>query len=185
MGEITELLSRSAQGDAAAMNAVFGRVYPELRRIAAAQLGRQEHTLTPTVLVHETYLRLLGAAALPLSSRRHFFNCAARAMRNILIDHLRAASSEKRGGMDAPLPLDGIQIEAGGLSPDLLDLDAALDALDQVSTRRREIVELHFFAGLGFPEIGALLDCPERTLFREWQRARAFLHAWLRAPDPA
>lgn len=185
MGEITELLSRSAQGDAAAMNAVFQRVYPELRRIASSQLGYNEHTLTPTILVHETYLRLLGANALPLSSRRHFFNCAARAMRNILIDHLRAASSEKRGGPVAPLPLDGLQVEAIGLSPDLLDLDTALDALDQISARQREIVELHFFAGLGFSEISALLDCPERTVFREWQRARAFLHAWLRSPDPA
>ncbi len=185
MGEITELLSRSAQGDAAAMNAVFRCVYPELRRLASSQLGQRDQTLTPTVLVHETYLRLMGAASLPLSSRRHFFNCAARAMRNILIDHLRAASSEKRGGAAAPLPLDGLQIEAAGLSPDLLDLDAALDALDCVSARQREIVELHFFAGLGFAEISELLECPERTVFREWQRARAFLHAWLRSPDPA
>ena len=185
MGEITELLSRSAKGDAAAMSAVFRHVYPELRRLASSQLGQRDQTLTPTALVHETYLRLMGAASLPLSSRRHFFNCAARAMRNILIDRLRATSSEKRGGASAPLSLDGLQVETVGLSPDLLDLDVALNALDRVSARQREIVELHFFAGLGFPDICELLDCPERTVFREWQRARAFLHAWLNAPDPA
>src|SRR5690606_7881724 len=132
MGEITELLSRSAQGDAEAMNAVFRHVYPELRRLASSQLGQRDQTLTPTVLVHEAYLRLMGATSLSLASRRHFFNCAARAMRNILIDHLRAASSEKRGGLNATLSIEGIQVEGIGLSPDLIDLDAALDALDCV-----------------------------------------------------
>jgi len=183
MGEITELLSRSAAGDAAAMDAVFERVYPELRRLARAQLGRGEHTLTPTALVHEAYLRLLGATALPLSGRRHFFACAAKAMRNILIDHLRAATADKRGGGLDPVTLEGLGTEAPGLSLQLLDLDAALDALDEISPRQREVVELHFFAGLTYAEIAELHECVERTVIREWQRARAFLQVHMDGAD--
>jgi RNA polymerase sigma factor (TIGR02999 family) len=186
MSEITELLARSAQGDAAAIDAVFAQVYPELRRLAAAQLGRGDNTLTPTALVHEAYLRLLGASALSLSGRRHFFACAARAMRNIVIDHLRAASADKRGSGIAPVTLDGtadLGIEVPALSPQLLDLGEALDALDAISQRQREVVELHFFAGLGYAEIAELHECSERTVIREWQRARAFLHAQLDAAD--
>lgn len=179
MGEITELLARSAQGDAAAMDAVFAEVYPELRRLAASQLGRGDNTLTPTVLVHEAYLRLLGASALSLTGRRHFFACAARAMRNIVIDHLRAASADKRGGGLEPLTLDGVGAEAPAQSLALLDLDEALNTLDGISPRQREVVELHFFAGLGYAEIAELHECSERTVIREWQRARAFLHAQL------
>lgn len=184
MGEITELLSRSAAGDGAAMDAVFQRVYPELRRLARAQIGRGEHTLTPTALVHEAYLRLLGAVALPLQDRRHFFACAARAMRNILIDHLRAATADKRGGGLDPVTLDGLELAGPGLGLALLDLDEALDALDQLSPRQREVVELHFFAGLGYQEIAELHACSERTVIREWQRARAFLHAQLGDVEP-
>lgn len=185
MGEITELLVRSAGGDPAAMDAVFAHVYPELRRLAQAQIGRGEHTLTPTALVHEAYLRLLGAASLSLSGRRHFFACAARAMRNILIDHLRAAMADKRGGGKDAITLDGLAVEAPGLSPHLLDLDEALDALDLVSPRQREVVELHFFAGLTYAEIAELHDVSERTVIRDWHRARAFLHTRLDAPaDP-
>jgi len=184
MGEITELLARSAGGDAAAMDAVFARVYPELRRLAQSQLGRGEHTLTPTALVHEAYLRLLGAAALPLTGRRHFFACAARAMRNILIDHLRAATADKRGGGREPLTPEGLAAEASGFSPHLLDLDRAMDQLDANSPRQREVVELHFFAGLTYAEIAELHEVSERTVIRDWHRARAFLHAQLdEAPD--
>lgn len=179
MGEITELLGRSAAGDAAAMDAVFAHVYPELRRLAAAQLGRGDHTLTPTALVHEAYLRLLGASALSLTGRRHFFACAARAMRNIVIDHLRAATADKRGGAVVPITLDGLGAEAPGLSLQLLDLDEALNTLDGISPRQREVVELHFFGGLGYAEIAELHECSERTVIREWHRARAFLHAQL------
>lgn len=179
MGEITELLSRSSEGDAEAMDAVFRRVYPELRRLAASQLGRGEQTLTPTALVHEAYLRLIGASDLSLSGRRHFFACAARAMRNILIDRLRAATADKRGGKAQPVTLSGLADEGLSLSPQLLDLDRALDQLDAINPRQREVVELHFFAGLTYAEIAELMGCVERTVIREWQRARAFLHSQL------
>jgi RNA polymerase sigma factor (TIGR02999 family) len=182
MSEITELLARSSAGDAAALDAVFGQVYPELRRLAAAQFARGHHTLTPTALVHEAYLRLLGNARLELTDRRHFFACVARAMRNIVVDHLRARNAEKRGGGATPVTLEGLGLESERLSPQLLDLVDAIDALGALNPRQREVVELHFFAGLGYPEIGELLGCSERTVIREWQRARAFMHAQL---DPA
>ena len=182
MGEITDLLGRSAAGDPAAMDAVFQQVYPELRRLARAQLRGAEHTLTPTALVHEAYLKLVGGAAISLECRRHFFACAARAMRNLRVDRLRSARADKRGSGIPALALDGLELhglepDAPGLSPQLLDLDAALDALDLVSQRQRQVVELHFFAGLTHAEIGELLGCTDRTVLRDWQRARAFLHA--------
>jgi RNA polymerase sigma factor (TIGR02999 family) len=179
MADITELLELSAGGDRAAINAVFERVYPELRRLAQSQLGRGEHTLTPTALVHETYLRLFGASALTLQSRRHFFACAARAMRNILIDHLRAGGADKRGGGAIHVTLDNLEVLGSAPATQLLDLDQALDALEQIGPRLREIVELRFFAGLEFAEIAELLECSERTVFRGWQRGRAWLHARL------
>jgi RNA polymerase sigma factor (TIGR02999 family) len=181
MAEITELLALSAAGDRAAINAVFERVYPELRRLAQSQLGRGEHTLTATALVHETYLRLFGATALTLESRRHFFACAARAMRNILIDHLRATGADKRGGGAIHVTLDNLDVLGAAPATQLLELDQALGALEQISPRLREIVELRFFAGLEFSEIADLLECSERTVFRGWQRGRALLHARLGA----
>jgi len=181
MSEITQLLQQSAEGDSGALDAVFGMVYPELRRLAAAQFGRSQHTLSPTMLVHEAYLRLLGNEHLALSNRRHFFACAARAMRNIVVDHLRARNADKRGGGAVAVTLEGLAAEAPSLSPQLLDLVDALDALGAINPRQREVVELHFFAGLGYPEIAELMDCSERTVIREWQRARAFLHAQLDA----
>lgn len=179
MDEITELLARSSRGDGAALDAVFAHLYPELRRLAAAHSARGEHTLTPTALVHETYLRLLGAAELSLSDRRHFFACAARAMRNIVIDRVRAATADKRGGGAQPVTLEGLALEAPVLSSHWLDLAEALDALEAINPQQHEVVELHFFAGLGYPEIAELHGCSERTVIRQWQRARAFLHAQL------
>lgn len=183
MSEITQLLARSAAGDATAMDQVFGKVYPELRRLAASQFARGQHTLSPTALVHEAYLRLLGNAKLELTDRRHFFACVARAMRNIVVDHLRARNADKRGGGAVAVTLEGLaEADSPWLSPQLLDLVDALDALGTINPRQREVVELHFFAGLGYPEIAELMDCSERTVIRDWQRARAFMHAQL---DPA
>jgi RNA polymerase sigma factor (TIGR02999 family) len=100
-------------------------------------------------------------------------------MRNILIDYLRAATADKRGGGLQPVTLEGLGVEAPAFSPHLLDLDQALDALDGISPRQREVVELHFFAGLTYAEIAELHGVSERTIIRDWQRARAFLHSQL------
>lgn len=179
MSEITDLLVRARSGNAEALGAVFGQLYPELRRLAQSHLGSGERTLTPTVLIHEAYLRLLGNAELALNDRRHFMACAARAMRAIWVDHVRRSTALKRGGpgRDAPLEVADGMPSALQVNLELLALDQALDRLDDISPRQREVVELRYFAGLEFPEIAALLECSERTAKREWERARAFLYA--------
>lgn len=181
MGDITVLLSAAREGDAAAMGQVFDRLYPELRQIARARVAAGERTLTPTVLVHEVFLRLIGNTELALNDRHHFLACAARAMRTIVIDQVRRRSAAKRGGPDVDLSLDAVsfQLADSGNDQQLLALDESLDQLDFVNPRQREVVELHYFGGLSFPALAELLGCSERTAKREWERARAFLHAQL------
>ncbi|HPF73999.1 MAG: sigma-70 family RNA polymerase sigma factor [Rhodanobacteraceae bacterium] len=179
MGEITLLLRRCEAGESNALDAVFERVYPELRRLAQSQLSRGQHQLTATSLVHELYLRLHGSESLSLSGQRHFYACAAKAMRRILVDDYRRGSADKRGGEFAAVELKTDLASETQARTLLLDIDQLLTRLSEISERQREIVDLHFFAGLGFAEIAALLDCAERTVMREWARARAFLHAQL------
>jgi RNA polymerase sigma factor (TIGR02999 family) len=181
MTEITTLLNAASAGDRSALDAVFARLYPELRRLAAAQLGGPERTLSPTVLVNEAYLRLVGNATLTLNDRRHFLATAATAMRAVWVDHARRACAGKRGGGAAHAPLDAADQVAGigGLDLDILAIDQALGRLDAINPRQREIVELRYFVGLEFAEIAELYGCSERTAKREWERARAFLYATL------
>jgi RNA polymerase sigma factor (TIGR02999 family) len=181
MGDITVLLAAARDGDATALGQVFDRLYPELRHIARARVAAGERTLTPTVLVHEAFLRLIGNADLALNDRRHFLACAARAMRAIVIDQARRRSAAKRGGADADVPLDAVsfQLADSGGDDQLLALDDALNQLNAVNPRQREVVELHYFGGIQFPALAELLGCSERTTKREWERARAFLHAQL------
>ena len=180
--EITELLQRARGGEPDRLADVFAALYPELRRIAQARPGDRGMTLTPTVLVHEAFLRLTENRSLALSDRRHFFACAARAMRCIVLDHARRRHAEKRGGGRVPVTLDEhlpIGEEAG--DSEVFALDQALDQLDQINPRQREVVELQFFAGLTYAEIAELLGCAERTAKREWERGRAFLYACMGA----
>ncbi|MCH9651655.1 MAG: sigma-70 family RNA polymerase sigma factor [Deltaproteobacteria bacterium] len=175
--EITELLDRCRIGDEAARDAVFERLYPELRKIAIGKLfGAQVGgTVTPTVLVHEAYLRLVSSDRLDVESRRHFFTSAARAMRHILIDHARRAGAEKRGGSGQRVDwTESLGGELAGL--DWIDLDRALGELARIDQRSHRIVELRFFAGLKAEETAELLEISSSTLHRDWQRARAFLH---------
>jgi RNA polymerase sigma factor (TIGR02999 family) len=183
MGEITELLADARQGDTEKLEAVFAALYPELKRLASwrGSANRGESTLTTTVLVHETYLKLVGARHLDLKDRKHFFACAGRAMRHILVDHARAAMADKRGGGVSPVELP-VDVADRASAPDWIDLDRALDELDEVQPALRELVELRYFAGLTRQETAELLGCAERTVQRDWQRARAFLHARLE-PD--
>jgi RNA polymerase sigma factor (TIGR02999 family) len=182
MGEITELLREARGGDADKLGAVFAAVYPELRRLAAWRSASQPEgsTLTPTVLVHETYLKLVRSRELDLQDRRHFFACAGRAMRQILVDHARAGAAEKRGGGAAAVELPG-ELAGARANVDWIDLDRALDALDDIDPQQRELVELRYFAGLGREEVAELMGCSARTIERNWLRARAFLHAQLAA----
>lgn len=174
MGDVTELLQRAGRGEQAGLAEVFSRLYAELRKIAAAKLRGADATLTPTVLVHEAYLRLCAGEPLALADRRHFFAAAAQAMRWILVDHARRAGAGRRGGDLLRVELDESQPAA--LSPEsVLALDAALEALGRIDPARRELVELRWFAGLEYAELAALLGRSERTLKREWAAARAAL----------
>ena len=175
--EITLLLERVSAGEPAHLSEVFERLYPQLRQIAASRLRPGERTLTPTVLVHELYLRATSGEPLSASDRRHFFTTAAKAMRWILVDHARRRAAGKRGGDLIEVTLtDSLP---GTTDAEVLDLHEALDALAQVAPQQRDIVELHYFGGLEFAEVAALLAISERTVYRQWQRARAFLHAQL------
>jgi RNA polymerase sigma factor (TIGR02999 family) len=182
MGEITGWLARARNGDSAALDRVFETLYPELRRLAQARAAAGERTLTPTVLVHEVYLKMLGTEQLSLNDRRHFLGCAAHAMRTIAIDHARRREAAKRGGPGDDVPLDAVDFALGARSDvELIELDAALEALNRVNPRLRQVVELRYFAGFEFERIAELLECSLRTAKREWERARAFLHAQLAA----
>jgi len=175
--EITQLLERASAGDPAQLSEVFERLYPQLRRIAAARLHPGERTLTPTVLVHELYLRATSGEPLTASSSRHFFTTAAKAMRWILVDHARRRAAGKRGGDLLEVTLT--ESLPGAPPPDVLGVHEALEALAGIAPQQRDIVELHYFGGLEFAEIAAVLEVSERTVYRQWQRARAFLHAQL------
>ena len=187
--ETTALLAAARDGDRAAYDVVFARVYEELRRVASrqsARLGAGE-TLSTTVLVHEAYLKLVGGgAAVAANDRVHFFALAARAMRQILIDHARHRGRRKRGAGAPHVDLD--RIEVGAEAPaleELLTLDRALDRLAKVDAELARLVEWRFFAGLTLAEIGALVGVSERTLKRDWQVARAFLLREVAGPDAA
>lgn len=181
MSEITELLESARQGAPDQIEKVFALLYQELRQLAASRLRISDQTLTPTALVHEAFLRLTANDNLNLNDRRHFFACAARSMRCIVIDHARRACAKRRGGDLARITLsESLVADAGPRNhTELLALNQALDRLDQVAPRQREVVELHYFAGLKFAEIAALHECTERTSLRQWERARVFLHTQL------
>lgn len=181
MTDITQLLVRARGGESDCLSDVFAVLYPELLRMARGRMNGPEATLTPTVLVHEAYLRLTGSSDLSLNDRRHFFACAARAMRGIVVDAARRRSALKRGGQQCEVTLTERLAPSADPDVEVLSLDQALEQMRVRRPRQVEIVELHYFAGLGFAEIGQLLECSERTAKREWERARAFLHARLSA----
>lgn len=180
MSEITRLLIPKS-GNAPDLDAVFERLYPELKQLARSHLGKLHpgETLTPTALVNEAYLKLVHTATLDLKSKRHFFACAARAMRHIVVDSVRARLSGKRAGRLDAITLHEEHLALADTPRQLLDLDRALDELDAMSSRQRELVELKFFAGLSVRDIARLMEVPERSMWREWERAKAFLHARL------
>ncbi|MGY6518858.1 MAG: ECF-type sigma factor [Lysobacteraceae bacterium] len=173
--DITQLLRESRDGDPDGLPRVYALLYGELHRIARSVTGGAQATLTPTVLVNEAFLRLCGGGqALDLASRKHFFATAAQTMRWIVIDHARRAGAERHGGALVRVELDDNQ--AASFRPgELIALDAALDALERVDPARRELVELRYFAGLGYEELAPLLGRSVRTLKREWAAARAAL----------
>lgn len=177
-GQITQLLAAAGSGDRRATERLYGFVYAELHRLARSNLRRERagHTLQPTALVNEAYLRLAPGAD-PWQNRRHFFHAAARAMRQILVDHARRRDAAKRGGGAERVTLsDGLDVAAPEQEVDVLRLDAALDELAAEEPRLAELVTLRFFGGLSIEDAAAALDVSPATAKRDW----AFARAWLR-----
>jgi RNA polymerase sigma factor (TIGR02999 family) len=179
--EITRLLMAWRRGDAAAGDAVIARVYPELRRLAARYLRQQpkNHTLQPTEVVHELYLRLLAPNPITLQDRAHFFAIAAQQLRRILIDYARAAKAEKRGGEQVRVTFADVPRLSANHNDDLLAVDEALTRLEEVDPRAARVVELRFFGGLQDKEAAQTLHVSVATVKRDWAFARAWLSAQL------
>ena len=180
--DITDMLGRARGGDRAATDALFAELYRELHRLAAGQLrGESQHA---TSLVHEAYEKFVGHGALDVNDREHFFAVAARAMRQIVVDHVRNRGAQRRGGgAIAPIETTALEVAAEGRDDDVLALDDALVRLGETDPALAELVELRFYGGLGLEEIAALRDRSERSLKRDWRRARAFLYRELADDD--
>ena len=183
--ELTRLISEAASGQEEAVRRLLPLIYEELHALAARYMDRErpDHTLQPTALVHEAYLRLVHAGQTHWHDRGQFFALAALAMRNILVDHARRRRAEKRGGRVAKVPLDRLDPDA--LTPASVDvwqddylvgLDEALRRLAEFDPQLARLVELRFFAGLTVEQAADVLGVSPRTVKREWQVARAWLH---------
>ncbi len=178
-GEVTVLLQHIAAGDAGARGRLAELLYAELRALAAAQLrGVRGQTLQPTALVHEAWLKLAGAGG-DFASRRHFLGVAAKAMRSVLVDHVRRRRAEKRGGDLERTPLDDVAFELEAGEVDMLDLDEALAELERDDATLVRWVEMRFFSGMTNAEIASAEAVSESTVERGWRAARARLRSRL------
>ena len=176
---VTELLAAWRNGDREAFGQLMPLVYGELRRLAGHRVGGPDRTLQTTALVHEVYLRLAAHSQLAVQDRHHFYALAARAMRQIVIDHARRRAAAKRGGIAKATTL-GETVMASGTQPEeLLAIDQALNRLSELDPALSRVVELRFFAGLSVEETAEALDCSPRTVKRDWRKARAFLYSQL------
>ncbi|AWV05945.1 ECF-type sigma factor [Marilutibacter maris] len=180
--DITQLLGAARAGDRGALDSVLATLYQELHTMARRQLaGQHGHTLDATALVHEAYLKLVGRREAQFDDRAHFFAYAASAMRSVVVDYARQRLAQKRGGdlhrvTDLPEDLEG----GLRLDEDTLGLDTALTRLADVDKRLAQVVELRYFGGLSELEIAGLLERSERSIRRDWQKARLFLLASLK-----
>jgi RNA polymerase sigma factor (TIGR02999 family) len=183
-GEVTALLVSWREGDRSALERLIPIVYSDLRRIAARYMRSQQegHTLQTTALVHEVYLRLTRERERTWENRAHFFGVAANIMRNLLVDHARAAARGKRGGGAMEIRLDNASATLSSVDPeDLLALDDALRRLADLDPRASRIVELRYFVGLTNEEIAEVIAVSEKTVKRDWSTAKAWLRAELRS----
>ena len=185
--EVTRILHEWSRGDSAAVERLLPLVYDELRRLARGYFHgeRRDHTLQPTALVHEAYVRLVDQTRVSWQNRAHFYGVAASMMRRVLIDNARAKATEKRGGAAARLSLDDIQVPLPQRASDLLALDEALERLAKIDARKSRIVEMRFFGGLSDDEIADLLQISTRTMLREWKKAKLWLYRDLSSEDHA
>jgi RNA polymerase sigma-70 factor, ECF subfamily len=182
-GAVTSLLIAHRGGDPEAYAQLFPLLYDHLRQVAHAQLRREarvrqgSHTLSTTALVHEAWFKLAEPGKLELQDRGHFFGAAARAMRQVLVDHARKVGAAKRGHGAAAVELDAASLAVEERADVLIALDEALERLAAMSPRLARVVELRFFGGLTEEEVGEVLGVTERTVRRDWVKARGWLHA--------
>ena len=176
--EVTRLLIRLTDGDDGALGDLLPLVYGELRRLAAGYLRRERagHTLQPTALVHEAYLRLVDQSQVRWQNRAHFLGVAAQMMRRILVDHARGQQAEKRGGDFQKLSLDENIDVSGERASDLVALDEALERLAELDPQKSRVVELRFFGGLSVEETAEVLGVSAPTVKRQWRMAKAWLY---------
>ena len=182
MSEVTEILHRLGQGDPRAADELLPLVYQQLRALAARQMAQQSpgHTLQPTALVHEAWLKLGNGAPQLWKSRQHFFLTAAKAMRQILIDAARRKMAQRHGGSLERVDLAAVEIASPAPDDQLLQLDEALEKLAALQPDKADVVKLKFFAGLKEAEIAELLGTTERTVRRYWSYSQAWLFEEMR-----
>ena len=175
--EITALLAQLSEGKRDVESELIPQVYAELRRLAGLYMRRERgnHTLQPSALVNEAYLRLVHQPNIQWQSRAHFFAAASHLMRHILVDHARARAAGKRGGVQHQVTFDDAVAQIPERSIDILALHEALERLAIFDARQARVVELHFFGGLSFEEIALILHLSDRTAKRDWTMARAWL----------
>lgn len=185
--DVTVLLAELTKGNERAASRLVPLVYNELRRLAGGYMRRErsDHTLQPTALVHEAYLRLVEQRNVNWQSRTHFFAIAAQLMRRFLIDHARGHLREKRGAGERPVPLDENLVFVPEQSMELIKLDQALQRLAGIDPRQAKIVELRFFGGLTVEETADALEISPKTVKRDWSVAKAWLHGELKTKSHA
>ena len=176
--EVTQILHDWSGGDANAPERLMPLVYDEMRRLARSFLARERggHTLQPTALVNEAYLRLVDQTRVNWQNRAHFYGIASSMMRRVLIDHARAHATEKRGGAAIHLSLEDIQVPLEQRAASFVALDEALERLAQFDERKCKVVEMRFFGGLSDEEIAQVLGVTTRTVLRDWKKARLWLY---------
>jgi RNA polymerase sigma factor (TIGR02999 family) len=186
VGEITLILKRLGDGDQRAADELMPLVYGELRQLAAAKMGREPagHTLQPTALVHEAWLRLGGDAQPDWQNRRHFFGAAAEAMRRILIEQARRRHADRRGGGLVPAQFDETAVAMEGSDEQVLAVNDALEKLAALDSQKAELVKLRFFAGFSIEEAAATLDISVPTAVRWWAFARVWLFEEISGKPP-
>jgi RNA polymerase sigma factor (TIGR02999 family) len=179
---VTQLLDGVNAGQAGAMESLVSIVYSELRRMAGSLMRkeRHDHTLQPTALVHEVYMRLVGAST-RWENRAHFFGAAARAMRQILVGQARQRAAQKRGGEAHRVTFSDLDVQTPEPDLDLLVLNEALNELTRIDERLSRVVELRYFGGCSLEEIAELTQCSLATVKRDWTFARAWLYDYMNA----
>lgn len=173
--EVTVLLARARAGDAAALSTAYAAIYDELKRAARQQLRRMRDDFQTTALVHEAYMKLASGAQLAAVDRNHLLALSARAMRQVLVDDARARKADKRGGGQEALTLTARMENGERAALEVLELDELLKRLHALDERAAQVVELRYFGGYEETEIAQMLGVTDRTVRRDWRKARAFL----------